>query len=61
MDQLSLIERAFQIARSGQARTIDDVRRALSREGFEAIDAHIGSATRKQLRSLIIQAQSGPA
>ena len=47
----STIERAFELARSGTCRTIDDIRRQLSREGFEMVHAHIsGGMITKQLR-----------
>ncbi len=47
----STLERAFELARSGNCRTIDDIRRQLSREGFELVHAHIsGGMITKQLR-----------
>jgi hypothetical protein len=48
------IERALEIAASGECRTIDDVRRRLSAERYMNIDAHLaGKAIRGQLRALM--------
>ena len=47
----STLERAFELARTGNCRTIDDIRRQLSREGFELVHAHIsGGMITRQLR-----------
>ena len=52
----TIIERAFQIARSGECRNVQEVRRRLSREGYEAADAHLsGKLIREQLAALIAQ------
>lgn len=46
------IERAFELARSGECARIGDIVRHLSREGYDIRQIH-GSALRKQLRDLI--------
>jgi hypothetical protein len=48
------IERAFELARSGNHRSIEDIRRQLTREGHSGIYGHLsGSLIRKQLARLI--------
>lgn len=53
------LERAFELARSGKCRTVDDIRRALHSEGY--VTAQIqGPLLRKQLRDLISGAVTVP-
>lgn len=48
------IERAFELAGSGEARSIDDVSRQLRREQYEGVVLHLrGPFVRRQLRELI--------
>lgn len=50
----STVERAFELARGGQCRSIADVRRKLSSERYDAVDAHLGGpAIKKQLQTAI--------
>jgi hypothetical protein len=58
------LERAFQLASSGDHRSIDDIKRRLRAEGY-SVDQIAGSALKKQLRMLIrsasnAKARSGP-
>ena len=54
------IERAFEIARTGTVRNIDDIRRALRSEGCDNIEAHLSSlALKKQLLALIAERKAG--
>jgi hypothetical protein len=46
--RLSTIERAYQLARSGRCRGIDDIRRALTAERYEAIQGHLAGASIRQ-------------
>ena len=47
---LSAIERAFELARCGDCKTIFDVERQLRKEGFEQVSEHLnGAMTRRQL------------
>lgn len=49
---LSTMERAFQLARGGSCRTIDDIRRTLKAERYDLIDAQIaGPSLLKQLKA----------
>lgn len=48
---VSEVERAFQLARSGTVSTLDDIRRALRREGYKA-DALQGPLLYSQLRAI---------
>jgi hypothetical protein len=49
---LTAIERAFQIARSGKARTPKDIKKLLIAEGY-SVRAIIGPSLSKQLRELM--------
>jgi hypothetical protein len=54
MPRMAIIERAFEIARGGKARTITDIRLQLSREGFDHVRSHLSSmALQRQLRALL--------
>lgn len=49
------IERAFGLARGGQCRTLEDVKRILKTEHYESIESHLaGRSVRKQLTALMI-------
>ena len=51
------LERAFQLARSGGVQSLDELRRTLKAEGYEAVEGHLaGSAIRKQLTQIIAAA-----
>lgn len=53
MPQTNLIERAYQIAASGKARTVEDIRDALKREGYASVEMNMqGMALRRSLRDL---------
>jgi len=48
------IERAYQLARTGNCRTVDDIVRQLSAERYESPQAHLaGKSLRLELRRLI--------
>ena len=50
----STVQRAFELAREGNCRSLDDIRRKLSAERFESVDAHLGGVSvRKQLKAAI--------
>lgn len=49
-----IVERAYEIARSGSFGKIEDIRRVLSREGYDGIDGHLDSPSlRKELNSAL--------
>jgi hypothetical protein len=55
------VERAYQLARSGQCRTIDEIVKRLTKERFDSPQAHLaGQGLRAQLRALM-KAASTPA
>ncbi|MDB5702995.1 MAG: hypothetical protein JWN66_111 [Sphingomonas bacterium] len=57
----STIERAFEIARTGEAHSIRDIERWLSAERYSNVAAHLaGRSIRAQLMALMITAV-GPA
>jgi glycosyltransferase involved in cell wall biosynthesis len=48
------IERAFELAREGRCHSIDDIRRALTHENYDNVQAHLaGPAIARQMRLLI--------
>jgi hypothetical protein len=54
--KVSALKRAFQLARSGQAASIDDIKKRLKREGYEEKAADGGPSLAGQLRKLISEA-----
>ena len=50
---LSALERAFQLARSGQVSNVEDIRKRLKQEGYDANAVYIGPSLKAQLRDLI--------
>lgn len=51
--RLSTVERAYQLARSGQCRNVDELRTRLTREGYEAVQAHLsGPSIKRDLAAL---------
>lgn len=57
MDQPTILERAFALARSGECGGVSDVRRRLKEEQFSSIDAHLaGPSIKRQLTQICIQA-----
>ena len=56
-----ILERAFQLARSGKCEKLADIHQQLKLEGFTQIQAHLdGRAIRSQLAKLMADAQSQP-
>jgi hypothetical protein len=52
-DQLSTVERAYELARSGSCGTVDDIRRALTAEQYPSVQAHLaGPSIRRALLAL---------
>jgi hypothetical protein len=57
MDQgTSALERAFQLARSGEYASVEDIKRRLKAEGYTS-EQITGSSLSKQLRALIQDAR----
>ena len=57
MDQPTIVERAFALARSGECDGVSDVRRRLKDEQLSSIDAHLaGPSIKRQLSQLCSQA-----
>jgi hypothetical protein len=59
-DSPNIVERAFEIARSGSSRSIDDLRRRLKREGYANVDAHLTGASIKRELTLLMRAPRAP-
>jgi hypothetical protein len=55
---ISALERAFAIARSGQAATVDEIKAALNREGYLSNQLE-GPLLRSQLKGFIKAAREG--
>jgi CheY-like chemotaxis protein len=59
MGQTNTVARAFELAKSGSCRTVDDIRQQLKREGYANCAAHLsGASIRKQLLALLNQSQA---
>ena len=55
---LSTLERAFELARSGECTNTADIRLRLKRERFDAVEGHLqGPAINRQLRLLCDEAR----
>jgi hypothetical protein len=55
--KVSVLERAFQLARSGQVASIDDIKKRLKREGYEEKSVDGGPSLARQLKKLIREAR----
>ena len=54
MQTQNIIERAFQLASSGEYGKVEDIRRVLKAERYDGVDQHISGPTiMRQLRSLL--------
>jgi hypothetical protein len=50
---LSALERAFQLARSGRVSNVEEIRKRLKQEGYDANAVFVGRSLKTQLRDLI--------
>lgn len=49
----NIIERAYELGRSGQCRSISELEKRLKREGFSAVQEHLGGlGTRREMRAI---------
>ncbi len=59
MYEKPILERAFELARTGEFQRVKELEKALSREGYAKGDPHIHSpSVRKQLRCLCLSSSS---
>ena len=58
--RVAALERAFQLARSGQVTRIDEIRKQLRREGYDDRVVEGGRSLLSQLRGLIKAARLEP-
>ena len=57
MSDLSTVERAFDIARSGSVRNMSELRKALRKEGFASAEQHTeGFSIQRQLKDAMAKA-----
>lgn len=62
MLETGIIERAFQLARSGRFKKVDEIQRALKREGYGRTEGHLsGRLIRTQLKRACHEAAVRPA
>lgn len=55
----SLIEKAFELARSGEFKTVHDIVQRLYRENYDQVAQHLGGrATSRQLKAVIASGRS---
>jgi hypothetical protein len=58
----STLERAFELARTGEYAGVNEIRAQLKREQHESVDAHLaGPSLSRQLKALCEAAQQGRA
>jgi len=50
---VTALERAFQLAKSGKVSNLDDIRKTLKQEGYDANVVQDGPSLKAQLRNLI--------
>lgn len=56
MSQQNIIERAFQLARGGHCRTLQDIRRQLKAERFDGVESHLAGITLKRQLIQVLKA-----
>jgi len=55
----STVERAYQLAASGQCRTIEEIAKRLKAEKMDSVEAHLGgTGIRKDLRQICAQSRA---
>lgn len=58
-EQITTVERAFELARSGACNSVNDLRQRLRREGYDAVHLHLhGASINRQLVELINAART---
>jgi hypothetical protein len=50
------VSRAFELAKSGTCKNINDIRRRLKQEGYSAIDEHFSGPTMKRQLTILLKA-----
>lgn len=59
MSEQTVIERAFELARGGVYRSVDEITRTLKSEGYGSVENHLsGPSLRKQLRAIIVESKN---
>lgn len=58
MNEQNTVAQAFTLARSGNVRNVDDIRRELTRAGYQSVAAHLGGPTMKRQLSALIKASA---
>jgi hypothetical protein len=54
---MTIVERAFQLAASGDCQSIPEMEKQLKREGFSSVSEHLrGGTLRKQLKTILASA-----
>jgi chaperonin GroEL (HSP60 family) len=57
--RLSILERAYELARTGACRSVEEIAKRLKQEQYESVETHLGgSSLRKELRQLCADARA---
>jgi hypothetical protein len=57
--RMTVIERAYDLARGGECRNLSDISATLKRERFSSVDAHLqGGTIRKSLNAVLAARQA---
>ncbi|PSJ41849.1 hypothetical protein C7I55_06155 [Sphingomonas deserti] len=60
MSSVTILERAFALARSGEHTSVQSIRARLKGEGFANVEAHLsGHSISRQLRKICLEARAG--
>jgi len=60
LEETTIIERVFELARSGECRNLVELRARLRREGYSQVEQHLrGPMIRAQLREFFASKNSG--
>lgn len=58
MSNMTTVERAFELAREGRCRSVDDIRRQLKAERFDSVEGHLAGGTIKRQLVQALNARS---
>jgi len=57
--RLSILERAYELARTGACRSVEEIAKRLKQEQYESVETHLGgSSLRKELRQICAEARA---
>ena len=57
--RLSILERAYDLARGGSCRTVEEIAKRLKQEQYESVETHLGGGSlRKELRRICAETRA---